>query len=257
MFKGFNLINQTFRMTTTQNILPLTQHNLDLLLKQYENEIGKLDPVRNPDHVCFYWDGPRNRFYDVRRDNSYYNTALQEFYRCKSEDVWDDNGITFARECTCKICQDEVDECSENTEERIDFVHRACPERFKYTELKDKCTVKIVEEPSFHLAFENIPKTIYDGQPDPYHLRVRGSTQRGEIEIINLESIPIIQKNLIRLKKELVRQEAFKWTMAVIRTRGLVKTRLSLWSVINDKDEQVQLYLPRELVIQIMYWLTF
>ena len=243
----------------TPQILPLTRENLDLLLQQYETQLEKLDPIHNSEHrhVCFYWSGPRNRFYDVRTDNHYYNKNLNKFYRHKWTRIEDIVEGNESSECTCKLCEGEIDECSEDTMDSIDFAHRACPEDFSYTELKDKCTLKIVKDPEFKVLYENRPKTDFDGIPDPYKLRIKGPTQQGEIRVLNLNSIPIIERNLVRLNKELVRQEAFKWTMAFIRVKRLVKSRLSVWSVLNQDNILVQIYLPREIVIQIVFWLKF
>ena len=202
-------------MTQEGSYLPLTQENLDLLLEQYEKKIENLDPLVLPKdyQVNFRWLGPRNRFFDVRWDNRAYN------------------------ERRCSRWGSDWDSCSDDTDTNGDFVERACPERLEYDyDLPDQ-----------------LP-TRFDGHPDKYRLRVlHGYWGEGRKGVINLASIPRIQRNLRRLDRELVRQENFKWCMAHVRSRGLGRH----WSLLNETGELVRIQLPREILVLIMYWATF
>ena len=229
--------------------LPLTHENLNLLLTQYENKIDQLDTVTllksssNTEYfVNYHWHSTRNRFFDVRYDNPYCNTDVFRRCRCKcphgilarTENTFVDveskddvpeycQYITpvsfkdqeprkpFMAVPACKICRDELwsycdcDFCSEGTYEDADFINCACPEK---------------------LVYEMVPneqETPFDGISDPNGMRVNKTYDHNRKDVVTVASIPIIERNLVRLDKEFIRQEAHKQCM--IKIRNLAQNR--------------------------------
>ena len=179
--------------------------------------------------------GPTNRFFNVRWDNNYYNININQICKCKDKYVDGPGDIGPISYCDCG-----VETCSNDTDTNMSFVGKACPQKLKYDPID---------------SIENSP---YYQAPDKYSLRTQPHSWDGTIRIVNLASIPILERNIVRLDKELFRQESFKWTMATIRTMFLVDGRcLSVWSVLNKDGRRVQLGVPHEVVILIMYWCKF
>ena len=223
--------------------LPLTQENLNLLLSQYENKIEELDKVtllksstNTKYFVDYHWHGPRNRFFDVRYDNPYCNSDIFRRCRCKYPhgilartertfvDVESETDVPeycqyipticfedqeprkpFMAVPACKICRDKLwsycdcDFCSQGTEDDADFIERACPEKLIYE------------------IIPNEQETPFDGISDPNRIRVSETYDENRKDIVTVASIPIIERNLLRLDKELIRQEAHKQCMIKIR----------------------------------------
>lgn len=223
--------------TNKLSYLPLTQENLDLLLSTYESKIDQLDRLEpifidpNEDKLNFSWNGPRNRFFDVRWDNHYYNLNINNNCKCKNKYIEGPDGVGPISFCDC-----ELERCSEYTDDVIDFVRKACPQSL---------TFDVIDSPD---------KSPYFGKPDKYSLRTKIPSWNHAIMTVNLASIPILQRNIGRCSKEILRQESFKWTMAMIRTLFLVGSGLSVWHVLNKDGKRVQIGVPHEMVISIMYW---
>lgn len=223
--------------------LCLTQDNLNLLLQTYESKIDQLTPLKpiftdsDPDtqsRLNFSWDGPKNRFFEVRWDNHYYNMNVWQDCKCKDKYMDGPGDIGPIKYCDCGI-----ETCSDDTGTNMDFVHAACPKSLEY----DKVST--------------LDKSPYYNKPDKYHLRTKLYSWDDSINIVNLASIGILQRNIVRLDKELQRQESFKWTMATIRTLFLVGRGMSVWHVLNSDGLRVQVTVPHEMVILIMYWVKF
>lgn len=224
--------------------LPLTRENLNLLLQTYERKIDQLIPLEpifydadnnTRETLNYSWVGPRNRFFEVRWDNNYYNHNINRICTCYNKYLECPGDIGSIEYCDCG-----VETCSTDTDSRIDFVRSACPQKLEYDPI------------------DSIEKSPYYQAPDTYSLRTHPHSWDNTIRIVNLSSIPILQRNIVRLDKELHRQESFKWTMATIRTAFLVDGRgLSVWSVLNKDGRRIQLGLPYEVVILIMYWCKF
>ena len=226
--------------------LALTPENLDLILKQYETELGKLDLLPgnhiNNYFVKYIWYGPRNRFYDVRYDNKY--LALNIIYNCfckcphhiliKSFYDPKNNHVPLCNECNYKItdfCTCRYFECGGGDEYEHEFTESSCPQELDYKETM------------------NYEASIYDNVDDPFKLRIRPYTDRRDVILVT--SIPIIERNLIRLKTELARQENFKRVLAEIRSRPF---RKMTWYPINAQGEQVRIVLPRDMLLEIFFW---
>lgn len=228
--------------------LPLTQENLNLLLNQYEKRIDELEKVTllksasdTTYFVNYHWHGPRNRFFDVRYDNPYCNRDIIRRCRCKCPhgilartewtfvDVESEAEVPehcqFISPCfvgeenpkrkpfmavpACVICKDELsnycdcDFYSDGTYDHAEFIDLACPEQLTYE------------------MVPNEQKTEFDEIPDPNKTRVRESYDHDQKQIVTLASIPIIERNLVRLNKEWIRQEAHKQCMIQIRNLGV------------------------------------
>ena len=147
---------------------------------------------------------------------------------------WDDKFYTenVERNCRCeRVVGDDISflycTCDIEIPYKTIFVDDACPEKLCY----GRVAVTRVE-------------------PDVFGLRVRVHTKK---PYVSLDSIPQIRRNLRRLDRELVRQEQFKWCMAHVRSRGLG----CHWSVPNELCQLVQIELPREILVLIMYWVGF
>lgn len=240
--------------------LPLTQSNLNLLLSQFETTFPKLDQIKYTNTPSsYFWYGPPNtktRFYNCRRDNKFYNKNLNRTCSCKCEHnkfvrgydsdndeldyidfVCDDcvaeGPNKLFNDCTC-----DLELCSEGTGPDMDFDFDCNPQKLNYD----------------FIPLEH--QTIYDNIPDLLELRTYNfSYDKTRKAVINLKSIPILQVNLIRLNRELTRQNTFKLCMAFIRTLKIYHT--TIWCVPDSNGNLVEIRLTRDLVRLIFYWATF
>ena len=238
----------------------LTNENLELLTNEYINKLNQLDTSKSINTVDFRNKGPHNRFFDIRYDNRYFNenVSLNCQHKCVCGYRIDDD----ERSCDCdEDCS--CDFCSAETDDEIDFVHENCPEELVYEQekmytLHQTETYKFPEhEKEFTLHPRYSP---VDPLNDKYAIRSYYMTNRQvgptyqTKYIISLNSIPILERNLKRLKKELQRQETFKWCLAKIRARSFLNCS---WGLLSDQGTIIRLSVPNDMLLCIFYWTSF
>ena len=248
----------------------LTKELLDKLMDQYERGLDQLE--KDPKSVTrldAMWTGPRNRFFDIRRDDAYLNKILDDNH---------DQKVCPAK-CRHGKCQNEIGIFSCEVDpancQRVDgfcTVHNDCD-----CEIECPCyeglscytfatEVFCLEKGVPGLIYENSDQQVHENDwyrtytprdpRDPFMLRGKVWEYQDQLHnlILSLNSIPILEKNIRRLSTELVRQESHKWSMANIRA---LKFMNSTWSVPDASGRLVSLDMPNEIVISIFYFASF
>lgn len=233
----------------------LTVTNLELLLNEYEQKIDQLDPIKYQriDNLPECWQ-IKNRFFDIRWDNNFYCKNLFRICQCKCshgkfylpfkesikgerlefEQCGECGGAEYYN-CTHTFC-----ECADEAE--TDFMFECRPLDIVYNFRSG--------EPGKDLNPERAIKFNNHGWYDPF----KDELYQSKI-VVSLESIPILVRNLVRLDKELIRQNAFKQCMALIRSQGF--SHMTIWQVRNQLGEMVSISVPRDIVRLIFYWCSF
>ena len=229
-----------------------TKANLELLLKQYEEKIVLLeDSSLYGRGVNFSWNGFPNRFFNVRCDNEYYleNAKLNCRHFCEhGNHSWNCHEEDCEFQCECQ----DSDMC---TQEWIDFVTYCCPQGFnyncdtvkrenendpniwivlstdgyktpddkynKYYTIKEYEQYKI-DNPDYKPEKSSQGRKTLD-EADKWMLRGYVWDDGFQKRIYTLEdnSSPIIEANIKRLNKELLRQNCFRECMKLIGKNSL------------------------------------
>lgn len=131
----------------------LTQANLELLVRQYEQKIDQLDKSPYINSINYRWRGPLNRFFSVRYDDKFFHHNQR--LNCNHKCICGSRMCDFERVCDCCIecsCLDS-DICSYNTDTQIDFVKNSCPAPLIYDnitidiEVKNRMPIDPINDP--------------------------------------------------------------------------------------------------------------
>lgn len=262
----------------TNSSIALTKENLDKLVSQFESKIEQLekDP-KSVKKVDRNWRNFRNRFYDIRRDDRYLEEQINIHHswscpeKCihgKSENNISDsfcemtcqdtieNGICSVHGyCICEIDCDCYELCSVDTDSSEIFLHKSGVKSLIYHEINNNPDISH-NIPYLSYTFRYAESSPINPEQDPYMLRGRQISIDNNVYkmVLSLNSIPILEKNIERLNKEIIRQESHRWTMAKIRSSQLLN---SYWTVLNHNDERVLIDVPNEIIILICYYLDF
>lgn len=250
----------------------LTKENLEKLVSQFETQLNQLekDP-KSVNPVDYTWHSFRNRFFDIRRDDNLLYASINKNHRdtCKARcmhgkiDYYD---------------RINVSPCDENCERDEENGH--------YCSVHDRCTCQVDCEcfellstgtfgTEYFVKTNGVKPLIYEGyndlqlsdfwyrvvEPtdlikDPYMLRGRQMQYNQKIWnlTLSLNSFPILEKNILRLNTEIVRQESHRWCMANIRSLRFLN---SMWYVPNDVGLLIGVHVPNDLITVIFYYASF
>lgn len=248
----------------------LTKENLDKLVCQYEQQLNRLerDPKSIAKPVDDTWKSFRNRFYDIRRDDSYFDQNIELNHRnsCPLKCIHG-HGYDFNTETICD------DNCYDLRDNGLCPIHQICNcNRDADCECFDLCSVYTFATENF-IRDKGVKQLIYEDangkqfsnfwwgkhipiDSDSYQLRYKRIKRKSKIYnlTISLNAIPILETNLLRLNRELIRQEAHRWSMANIRASRLLN---SSWSVVDHTGNRVEIFVPNDIIIVICYYASF
>lgn len=211
----------------------LTKENLEKLVSEYESSLKCLEQDhKSINRIDYTWNFSKNRFFDVRRDDDFLEKQIdmnhsstckavcqhgrtqreiESTYICNSECYpgrMNDGFCPIHQICTCNVDCDCYDNLSTGTFATECFVRN------------NGVTPLIYQTEGGHEVSDLwycISKPI-DPEKDPYMLRMREINRYDVYRLtLSLNSIPILEKNIERLSKELIRQESYRWCMANIR----------------------------------------
>lgn len=249
----------------------LTKDNLEKLVCQFESQLNQLEKdAKSVRQVDYVWQFFRNRFFDIRRDDTLLQSAIRlnhestcpircvhgkiaywerkrnpcRDYECELDDT---HFCKVHNWCHCDVECECYEICSAHTFATDDFI------------LKNGVKQLIYEDPSKKEFSDFWYGTVKPVDPvnDPYMLRCRTLefTQSGIFNLtLSLNSIPILEKNIYRLSKELVRQESQRWCMANIRALRFLN---SLWYVPNSFGTLVEFHVPNHIIVVLFYYASF
>ena len=234
----------------------MTQEHLDDLFKLYEDKLSQLDDITkyNEHNIDYMWSGFRNRFFHIRFDDRYYWQNVKCICKNRKSKVEEYtikkfNGKELDDDDAEDICPCEDTTCSDAI---MDF-HVYCPEMLLYDRkvlpndepqimiswgVEDKETtachwkqegrydtdVIFMSQENYDEYAKTHPyvKKEYPQSVSQYRYIMKEYIDKlyGLNEIhhtLSLKSIPILERNLKRLDRELLRQETFKKCMEEIR----------------------------------------